>query len=147
MENEWIGLPDNYTDYHSIVYIINSKIDDKYYVGVKKLLKRVKRKPLKNKKRGKVVYKDNGLLTYYGSSKNLLEDIAKNGKESYTRTVLHLCQSQSESKYLELCEQVARNVLFDKNSYNSIVNLRVGRFKSDFKFDFDSFYKKVKSVS
>lgn len=149
MDNNWIGLPDNLEDYHSVVYIINCILpgQNKYYVGVKQILKRCKQKPLKDGKKRKAIFKDNGLLDYYGSSKKLIEDIEKNGKENYTRTVLHLCKSKSEAKYLELCEQVIRNVLFDENSYNNIVNLRVGRFLKGFTFDFDNLYKKVKGVS
>lgn len=149
MENSWIGLPDNLDQYHSIVYIIKCTLPDNnmYYVGVKQILKKCKQKPLKDGKRRKTLYKDNGLLSYYGSSKKLLEDIDKNGKENYTRTVLHLCKSKSESKYLEMCEQVIRNVLFDNKSYNNIVNLRIGKFLKGFTFDFDQLYNKIKSSS
>lgn len=145
-ESPWIGLPENFNDYHSIVYIIRCLLPDepKYYVGVKQVLKRCKQKALKDGKRRKAIFKDNGLMEYFGSSKQLLEDIEKNGKCNYSRTVLHLCHSKSEAKYLELCEQVVRNVLFDPNSYNQIVNLRVGRFKKGFTFDFDQLYKTIK---
>lgn len=149
MSNDWIGLPDNLNEFHSVVYLVECTIPNeyRYYVGVKQVLKRCKLKPLKDGKKRKAVYKDNGLLSYYGSSNKLLADIETNGVENYSRKVLHLCKSKSEAKYLEACEQFIRNVLFDDRSYNEIVNLRIGRFKKGFTLSFDDLYQEIKSSS
>lgn len=148
MENdEWVGLPEDLEDNLCFVYIIeriNCAISEyRYYIGCKMLKKKVKLKPLKDGKRRKAVIKDSDFKSYYGSSKELVADISKNGKENYRRTILHMCKSKSEMKYLELCEQVIRNVLFDEKSYNGIVNLRIGKFKKGFSIDFDDLYKKI----
>ena len=126
--SNWINLPDETNKFHGFVYIIinnNLNSEKKYYIGCKKLLKRIKRKPLKGKKRNRISYVDNNVNSYWGSSEELKNDIEKYGLECFERKVLHMCENQWEMKFLEMYEQMKHNVLFDKSSYNGIINVRI----------------------
>ena len=131
----WTGLPDDRSNIFGFVYIIecihpdiiNNDTKKKYYIGCKQCQRKIRRKPLKGKKRHRIDYVDNGVDKYWGSSNELLADIEKYGQEHFTRTVLHLCESKWDAKFMEMVEQVRRNVLFDIQYYNGIVNLRIGK--------------------
>jgi hypothetical protein len=135
---EWIGLPEDYSNIFGFVYIIKNNHPDviekgkRYYIGKKQCHKRIKRKPLKGKKRNRIDYKDNDVDTYWGSSKELLADIEKYGIEHFTREVLELCDSKFHMTWAELCWQMLANVLFDDRSYNGIINIRLGRVPKDY---------------
>lgn len=129
----WIGLPENYSNIFGFVYIIKNNHPDsskKYYIGCKQCLKKVKKKPLKGKKRNRIQYKDNDVESYWGSSKELLIDIDTFGLEYFTREVIELCHSKFHLKYAELCWQIITNALFDDKFYNGILNVRLNRPKN-----------------
>lgn len=136
---DWIGLPpeDELKKWHSFVYLItrtNAKPGEKkFYVGVKKLTRTVKRPPLKGTKRNRKVVKKSDYETYYGSSEQLKGDLALHGADNFKREILHLCESQWVAKYLEAYEQVKRRVLFDEQYYNSMFNLRIGKCPPQFR--------------
>lgn len=135
-EIEWIGMVDNISEYFGIVYIIKNNHPDsvkKYYIGCKQILKKVRLKPTKTRKRNKIVWKDNGLQQYWGSSKELLEDIKKYGKEYFTREIIEFCNSKFHMKFAELSWQMKCNVLFDNRFYNGIINVRLGKCPKDYK--------------
>ena len=128
--SDWLNPPESIENYFGFVYKItklNPKENEKYYyIGCKQFNKRVKRKPLKGKTRNRIDHKESDWKEYWGSSKELLTDIEKYGKESYKREILHLCSCKWELKYLEMKEQMIHNVLLDPLSYNGIVNIRLG---------------------
>ena len=126
--SQWIGMPESTDKYHGFVYKIHNNHPDslkKYYIGCKKLLKRLKRKPLKGKKRARISFVDNNVEEYWGSSEELKSDISKYGLDFFTKEVIHMCESQWEMKFLEMLEQMKHNVLFDEHSYNGIINIRI----------------------
>jgi hypothetical protein len=126
--SNWKNMPDNTEGYHGFVYKIYNNHPDslkKYYIGCKKLLKRLKRKPLKGKKRPRISYVDNDVEKYWGSSEELKRDIETYGLECFSKEILHLCETQWEMKFLEMFEQMKHNVLFDNQSYNGIINVRI----------------------
>jgi hypothetical protein len=47
------------------------------------------------------------------------------GHESFTREILHLCQSKGECGYLEAKEQFIRGVMETDDYYNSWIMVRV----------------------
>lgn len=113
------------------VYCIVNTISGRKYIG-KKLAKFSKTKyktvKLKNgkKKRKKIKTKiDSDWQTYYGSSKELLKDIEKLGKEHFTREILHYCTSKAQTSYIELKEQIDRKVLESTDYYNNIIQVRI----------------------
>lgn len=113
-KNSWEGMPDDVSGYVGFVYLIENKINNKKYIGKKlfryKYGKRVRKSEWEN---------------YFGSSKELLEDIKKYGEKNFTRKVLKLCKTKTEWSYEELKYQVENNVLFDDNYYNKLIRVRI----------------------
>jgi len=126
---DWLKTPSNIESYQGFVYLITNKNTGKYYVGKKFFWSKRTRKPLKgrNNKRHYVVESD--WKTYYGSSKSLQEDIDLLGENAFTREILILCDNKFDCAYQELLEQLKRDVLFDPNSYNGIINVRLAKQK------------------
>ena len=113
------------------VYLIKNTTSGRMYIG-KKLAKFSKTKyqtvKLKNgkKKRKKIKTKiDSDWNTYYGSSKELLADVDKLGKESFIREILYYCTSKAQTSYLEAKEQFDRKVLESNEYYNNNIQIRV----------------------
>jgi hypothetical protein len=129
----WKNLPEDTSNYIGFVYLIrnnhpevvNDPTKKRFYIGKKQLLKRVKRKPLKGKTRNRITFKDNDVDKYWGSSKELLNDIEKFGIEHFSREVIELCHSKFHMTYGEISWQIKCNVLFDERFYNSILNCRI----------------------
>ena len=107
------------------VYLITNKITDRKYIGLKTLFKEVKLPPLKGKTRKRKVIKETDWKKYYGSSEWLKKDIEEFGKENFKREILHFGNSKSELNYLEIKEQIEREVLLTDEYYNNIVNVRI----------------------
>ena len=121
-------LPD---DCVGFVYLITNTISGRMYIG-KKLAKfarttyrvvKLKNGTKKKKKiRGKI---DSDWRTYYGSSDELLKDIAQLGQENFRREILFYCKSKAETSYIEAREQFSRRVLESKDYYNGQISVRV----------------------
>ena len=113
------------------VYEITNLISGKKYIG-KKLAKFSKTtyKTIKlkngNKKRKKIKGKiESDWRDYYGSSNELLKDIEKLGKDSFTREILYYCTSKAECSYLEAKLQFEYKVLESLDYYNNNIQVRV----------------------
>jgi hypothetical protein len=116
-------------DCEAFVYLITNTTDGRMYVG-KKLAKFKKtRPPLKGKKNKRRTKVESDWREYWGSSDNLLEDVAALGPEKFTREILHYCPSRGVASYLEAREQFERRVLETDDYYNGIINVRVGGSK------------------
>lgn len=121
-------LPD---DCVGFVYLITNLTNNRKYVG-KKLAKfskttyrvvKLKNGTKKRKKiRGKV---DSDWKTYYGSSVELLSDIAQLGADKFKREILHYCNAKAVCSYIEAKEQFDRKVLESTDYYNGIISLKV----------------------
>jgi len=113
------------------VYIITNTLSGRMYIG-KKLAKfskttyrvvKLKNGTKKKKKiRGKI---DSDWMEYYGSSDELLKDIAQLGQENFRREVLFYCNSKAETSYIEAREQFTRRVLESDQYYNGQISVRV----------------------
>ena len=128
-QRSWKNFPTDTEGVVGFVYLIRNDHPDsnkKYYIGQKKLLKKVKRKPLKGKTRNRISYVDNDVEKYWGSSKELLADIEKYGIEHFSREVIEVCQSKFHMSYCELIWQIKCNALMDQKYYNGILNVRLG---------------------
>ncbi len=113
----------------AFVYLITNLTDNRKYVG-KKLAKFKKtRPPLKGKKNKRRSTVESDWRDYWGSSDNLLEDVARLGPNSFTREILYYCPSRGVASYLEAREQFERRVLETDEYYNGIINVRVGGSK------------------
>jgi len=123
--SSWKNPPKNINDYQGFVYKIINKLNGKYYIGKKFFWSKKTLKPLKGKKRKRRFIVESDWKTYWGSSKKLLEDIDTYGEESFTKEILLLCKTKFECSYYELKYQMDNEVLFDTNSYNGIINVRL----------------------
>jgi len=105
-----------------MVYLITHIKTGKKYVG-KKFFTKAKTKQVKGKKKRSRVKSD--WESYWGSNKELQEEIKKNGPSEYTREILHLCNSRSECSYYETWEIFTRHALLSDNYWNAWVSCRI----------------------
>lgn len=112
--------------YVGFVYLIENLANGKKYIG-KKLFSSVRRKKVKGKTRRKKTVKQSDWLSYYGSNKELLEDVKKYGESNFLRTILHLCKTKGTCSYLEMKEQILQNALLTDDFYNEQIYVRVHR--------------------
>lgn len=144
--SDWIGLPpdDEIDNWHGFVYKItrtNTDQDDpnnpepSIYIGCKKFtsVRSTKIKAKNGNKKTKKVVKKSDYLTYYGSSNELKESIKKHGKHNFKREIIHLCESQSIMKYMELVYQLVENALISEKYFNGICNIRIAKLSSKYK--------------
>ncbi len=121
------------------VYCITSLVlehDSKFYIGKKQLnssrrtrISKKEKTSTKTRKTFKVVVKQSNYLEYYGSSQELLKDIELHGKDKFHREILFFCKSKKRLSYMEVAEQIKREVL-SANSYNG--NILSRWFRKDF---------------
>jgi hypothetical protein len=107
---------------YGFVYLITNITNNKKYIG-KKFFYSTKTKQVKGKKKKYKAASD--WQTYYGSSAELAKDVLSLGYESFTREILHLCQSKGECGYLEAKEQFIRGVMETDEYYNTWIMVRV----------------------
>ena len=109
-------------DSYGFVYLITNDVDGKKYVG-KKLFWSSKTKTVKKKKKRFKVESD--WAVYFGSNKELQEDVEKLGAENFTRQILRLCRSKGECSYYEAKLQFEKDVLTSDEYYNSWIMVKV----------------------
>lgn len=113
---------DDIKDHFGFVYLITHNQSGRKYIG-KKFFTKSKTKQVKGKKKKTRVKSD--WEDYYGSNKELLDEIKINGKDNYTREVLHLCRSRSTCSYYETYEIFCRHALLSDSYYNAWVSCRI----------------------
>jgi hypothetical protein len=109
-------------EYFGFVYNITNLVNNKRYIG-KKLLKRTKTKQVKGKKKRSLVESD--WKAYYGSNKELQDDVSNLGAENFKREILRLCKSKGECNYFEAKYQFELQVLESEDYYNSWIQVKV----------------------
>ena len=114
-------------DTFGFIYEITNTICNKKYIGKKQCHSRLKRKPLKGKKRNRIDYVDSDWREYTSSSNELNEDIAKHGKDKFVFKIIKICNSKWALAYYEIKEQIDKDVLMREDYYNGIINVRIGR--------------------
>lgn len=114
-------------DYVGFVYVITDLTNNKKYVGKKTLVSKRKLPPLKGKTRRRTKIVESDWQKYYGSSDEVKMLVEENGAESFDREILHLCKSKGEMSYLELKEQMEREVLLNDEYYNGIIQVKIHR--------------------
>jgi hypothetical protein len=111
-------------DYIGFVYKITRLSDGKGYIG-KKLLKASRTKQIKGKK--KKVSVDSGWKKYWGSNKELQEDVKALGEDAFSREILRFCKGKGELNYMEMKYQIQFEVLESGNFYNEWIMVKVHR--------------------
>lgn len=114
-------------DYVGFVYLITDLTNGKKYVGKKLFVSKRKLPPLKGKTRKRTVIKESDWKDYFGSSDEVKSLVESNGRDSFRREILHLCNSKGEMSYLEAKEQFDREVLLSDEYYNGIIQVKIHR--------------------
>lgn len=109
------------------VYIITNVSNNRKYVGKKTLVSKRKLPPLKGKKRRRTKIVESKWQDYFGSSDEVNAILEEHGRDIFKREILHLCKSKSEMSYLELKEQMDREVLLNDEYYNGIIQVKIHR--------------------
>ena len=117
---------DDIGDFYGFVYRITNLVNGHDYVGRKYFNTVRKLKPLMGFKRKRKVTKETDWKEYWGSSKRLLEDIDKLGKENFKREIICLCESRGDTNYMEAKIQFDEEVLLNPNNYNGIIAIKLG---------------------
>ena len=112
---QWVGF----------VYLITDRSSGKKYVGKKFFWSKRRLPPLKGKSRKRVVVKESDWKQYYGSSEDLKTLVESKGEDHYYREILHLCKSKGECSYMELKEQVDREVLFRDDYFKEFIGCKI----------------------
>jgi hypothetical protein len=143
MISNWI-LPVGFNNadigfYYGFIYKITNKTNGRFYIGKKIFQNTLKKKitqkelaelPSKGRKptHTKVV-KESNWQSYWGSNKELLNDVKELGQESFEREVIKLCRTKKQHTYFELHYQCVYNVL-ECDSYND--NILAKFYRRDF---------------
>jgi hypothetical protein len=114
-------------DYIGFVYIITDLSNNKKYVGKKLLTSKRKLPPLKGKTRKRTVIKESDWQSYFGSSDEVKAILEEKGADNFHREILHLCNAKGELSYMELKEQMDREVLLNDEYYNGILQVKIHR--------------------
>jgi hypothetical protein len=118
-ESEQIG------DYIGFVYLITDLSNNKKYVGKKNFWSTRKLPPLKGKTRKRTIKKESDWKDYFGSSEQVKLLVESQGRNNFTREILHLCNSKGIMSYLEAKEQFDREVLFSDEYYNEFIGCKI----------------------
>ena len=115
LESEYIGF----------VYCITDKSNGKKYIGKKLFQSKRKLPPLKGKTRKRTVIKESDWQSYFGSSDEVKALVEEKGADNFHREIIHLCKTKGELSYLELKEQMDREVLLSDDYYNGIIQVKI----------------------
>ena len=139
----WIDLQgkqyNNINDFegaYGFIYKVTHKETGKFYIGKKQLLTNRKKKLTKKElalievKPGrrpttKQVIAESDWITYWGSSKELNDEIKKQGLDKFERVIIQLAYNSKQLTYFETQYQFSYNVLQVDNCWNNSI---LGKF-------------------
>lgn len=123
-------LPDS-ENLYGFVYVIRNKINGKFYIGKKAVKHSFKRKisqkdkkKLGTRKKYQYVLKESDWFNYWGSSKELIDDIKLVGHNQFKRIIIELCYTKKYLSFAEMEWQIKEDVL-RKETYNGNI---MGKF-------------------
>jgi len=109
-------------EYVGFVYLITNLTNDRKYIGKKNFYFSKTRTVKGKRKRTKV---ESDWKDYYGSNKELQEDVERLGSYNFKREILRLCKSKGEFSYFEAKYQFEKNVLETDEYYNSWISCKI----------------------
>lgn len=112
-------------DAFGFIYEIVNTVNNKKYIGKKQMRRKIRRQPLKGKKRCRIEYIESDWKTYTGSSDSLNADIIALGMDSFTFNILKFYKNKFELAYYEAKMQFDKDVLLNELYYNGIINVRL----------------------
>jgi hypothetical protein len=114
-------IPDGH---YAFVYLITNNVDGKYYIG-RKFFYTSKTRQIKGKKKKYKVESD--WQDYYGSNKQIQEDVERLGKGAFHREILHLCKTKGTANYYEASEIFKRDAILKESYYNDWCTVKVSK--------------------
>lgn len=115
-------------DHEGFVYMVTDLTNGMKYIGKKNFYSRTKLKPLKGQKRKRTKIAESDWKDYHGSSDEVKALVEEYGADRFKREILHLCMTKGEMSYLEMKEQIVRDVLLKPNEYyNAFVGGKIHR--------------------
>lgn len=115
-------------DYIGFVYIVTDTLNGKLYIGKKGLVTVKTLPPLKGQKRKRKKIVETDWKTYYGSNETIKALVESEGTERFTREIIHLCKTKGEMSYIEMKEQIMRDVLLHPDKYyNGFIGGKISR--------------------
>lgn len=112
-------------DYQGFVYKITELDSGKKYIG-KKFFWAPKTLPVTKTRKRKVKTRvESDWQSYYGSSKDVQEQVKLKGESNYKREILRLCKTKGDCSYWELYEQMVNHVLLSDDYYNEFVGAKI----------------------
>jgi len=130
-------IPKKYKEYTQIIYKITCKSTGKFYIGKKilynnrkVLLSKKKKNDLKTRAKYEYVVKESDWLNYWGSSKELLEDIKIHGINNFKREIIQFVKGKKQATAWELYWIIKTDALISDLGYNGNILGRI--FKRDF---------------
>jgi hypothetical protein len=109
-------------DYYGFVYQITNLTNNRKYIG-RKFFTKSKTKQVKGKKRKSRITSDWNM--YWGSSAELLNDVALLGEENFRRDILRLCKTRTECSYYETKYILEVDALLKLEYYNSWCSCKI----------------------
>jgi hypothetical protein len=137
MENKWLHSEEfDPQDYFGFVYKITNLTNSKFYIGkkyfyhtsnVKLGKKELAALPVTRGRKSttKQVIKESDWMSYWGSSKELQQDVKELGSNMFECIILKLCRDKKELTYYELHYQCTNECLLSYDSYNDNI---LGKF-------------------
>ena len=140
MTYNWLYEGEFQENSFGFVYKITNLTNGKIYIGKKSFIhnkrKKLGKKELlnlpvtKGRKPTSIIEQiDSGWKTYWGSSKELLNDVKTLGEDKFEKRILCFCNTKKQLSYYELEYQFKYKVLFI-DSYNE--NINGSYFRKDF---------------
>ncbi len=118
MNNHWQYYRDfDINDWIGFTYLIQNKVDNKFYIG-KKVFWSTTHKVVKNRKNRKKVIKESDWKNYTGSCKSLNDDIERLGIDKFSFVITGLYQSRSQLAYNEVKNIIDNGALLSDQYYN-----------------------------
>lgn len=112
-------------EYQGFVYKITELNTGKKYIG-KKFFWAPKTLPVTKTRKRRVKTKvESDWKKYFGSSKEVQDQVKANGEDNYKREILHLCKTKGDCSYWELYEQMINHVLLSEDYYNEFVGAKI----------------------
>lgn len=124
-------------DAYGFIYNIVCKETKKFYIGKKvlffkrkkRLTKAEKLLPENKRKTFKTTVSASDWENYWGSCKDLLEDVKRLGEDKFTKTIIEFCPDKKRLTFKEVEYQIKNDVL-TSNSYNGNILSRFFREKT-----------------
>ena len=123
----WVVEIEMPEDAFGFIYEITSLVDGRKYIGKKQMTRRIKRQPLKGKKRKRICNVESDWKKYTGSCEQLNEDIITYSTDEFLFEILKFCKNKYELNYFEAKLQFEREVLLNDDYYNGQIRVRLGR--------------------